>query len=88
MNDGRWEHEGCPERHITDRERVRCQFPVMKVYLWQNDMLMVFGWDGEQIAELQGRKTKKLINAIRKLSSEATTWNGFGADGPCEWNPK
>ena len=27
---------------------------IKSVYLWQNGMLMVFGEDGQQIAELQG----------------------------------
>ena len=23
-NDGRWTHEGCPERHVTSHERLQC----------------------------------------------------------------
>lgn len=58
---------------------------VAKTYLWQNGMAMVFGEDGEQIPELQGRATAELAEAIRKRSTPATEWIGWGEDGPAVW---
>lgn len=45
-----------------------------KVYLWQNDMVMVFDGAGEQIPELQGRLSAELVRKLEEASDGATSW--------------
>lgn len=58
---------------------------VSSVWLWRNGMVMVFGYDGKQIAELQGEATQERLQGIRLRSSPSTQWRGFDEDGPLEW---
>ena len=58
---------------------------VANVYLWANGMLMVFGHDGEQIPDLQGRDNPERRQAILARSDHRTKFNGLGNDGPCVW---
>lgn len=58
---------------------------VASVYLWKNEMVMVFGTDGEQIPELQGKADQDRIRAIQRRSTASTEWNGFGEEGPLTW---
>lgn len=60
---------------------------VSSVWLWANGTVMVFGHDGEQLPELQGRAEAGRLEAIRVRSTPATGWNGFGEDGPLLWRP-
>jgi hypothetical protein len=57
----------------------------MVAYRWTNGTVMVFGFDGQQIPELQGEATQERLEAIRQRSTPKTQWNGFGEDGPWEW---
>lgn len=63
------------------------RYDVKVAYRWENGLTMVFGWDGEQIPELQAPYTPELHAAIRDRASEATRWEGFGPEGPVEWLP-
>lgn len=58
---------------------------VSSAYLWANGMLMVFGEDGEQIPELQGKATPEKVRAIQRRATRTTEWVGFGEDGPAVW---
>lgn len=58
---------------------------VSSSYLWANGMVMTFDLDGEQIPELQGRRTPELAEAIRARSTAETEWIGWGEDGPAVW---
>lgn len=58
---------------------------VSSVWLWRNGMVMVFGDDGEQISELQGEVNAGRLEEIRRSSTPATGWFGFGEDGPLSW---
>lgn len=58
---------------------------VSSAYRWANDMVMVFGLDGEQIPELQGAYSDDLHGRIQQRSTSRTTWVGFGEDGPAIW---
>lgn len=58
---------------------------VRSTYRWANGMVMTFGWDGEQIPELQGPYSDELAAAIRRRSCSVTEWVGFGEDGPARW---
>ncbi len=58
---------------------------VSSAYLWANGMVMVFGEDGEQIPELQGKATPERVRAIQRRSTRDTEWIGFGEDGPAVW---
>lgn len=56
--------------------------PMVKaVYCFENQMLMVFGWDDQQIGELQGRRSEELLAAIRARSDERTTFEGLEGTG-------
>jgi hypothetical protein len=52
---------------------------VKRVIRWQNGMVMVFGTDGEQISELQGRysevKDRVLAAADDKTEFRYGVWN-------------
>lgn len=58
---------------------------VVTVYRWTNGMVMVFGSDGEQVPELQGKATPERLASIRARTTPDTRWHGFGEDGPLEW---
>lgn len=51
------DHE-CPEDEPKEPDVPKT------VYLWQNDMVMTFGEDGEQIVQLQGRVSEDLVKRI------------------------
>lgn len=59
--------------------------PVKACYCFQNGMLMVFGWDDQQIPELQGRRSEDLLKAIRARSDERTHFEGLSRAG-VDWN--
>lgn len=56
---------------------------VMAAYCWQNGMIMTFGHDGQQIGELQGRRTPELVKAILENSDENTKLEGL--ERPLVW---
>lgn len=56
---------------------------VIAAYCWVNGMVMTFGQDGEQIPELQGRRTPELIQEIIKHSDEETKFHGL--EKPLSW---
>ena len=55
----------------------------MAAYFWANGMVMTFGWDDQQIPELQGRRTPELIAKILAESDENTKLDGLNT--PCHW---
>lgn len=50
---------------------------VMATYLFPNGMVATFGWNGEQIPELQEPYSVDLHKKITLRSDEKTQWNGF-----------
>ena len=50
---------------------------VMATYRFPNGNVATFGYDDQQISELQGLYTKELHNKISLRSDEKTSWNGF-----------
>lgn len=58
---------------------------VVSVYLWQNGVVMVFDFAGEQIFELQGVRSDELEAKIRARATVETQWHGFPPDEPCLW---
>ena len=57
-------------------DEVKC-YTVRSVYLFDNNMVMTFGFDGQQIPDLQGPYTKELEEKIRENSGMMTEWFGF-----------
>ena len=57
-------------------DEVKC-YTVRSVYLFDNKMIMTFGFDGQQIPDLQGPYTKELEEKIRENSGMMTEWFGF-----------
>jgi hypothetical protein len=51
---------------------------VHKAFRMGNGMVAVFGFDGNQIPELQGKYTKLLHILITLRSNAGTEWHGFG----------
>lgn len=77
---------GALSRANGERRRDESR-QVASVFLWANGMVMVFGDDGEQIPELQGAATTPRLEEIRRASTPATAWFGFGEDGPLVAHP-
>ena len=50
---------------------------VANTYLFPNGMVCTFGYDDEQIFELQGRYSSELLAEIKKRSDDRTKWHGF-----------
>ena len=50
---------------------------VSNTYLFPNGMVCTFGYDDEQIFELQGRYSSELLAEIKKRSDDRTKWHGF-----------
>ena len=50
---------------------------VKATYKFSNGNVVTFGFDDEQISELQGMYSLELLNKIKNRSSENTIWNGF-----------
>jgi len=50
---------------------------VANTYLFPNGMIATFGYDDEQIPELQGRFSAELKAKIKERSDDRTKWNGF-----------
>lgn len=46
---------------------------------------MTFGWDGEQIPELQGAYTAELAAAVRANAGPETEFIGWPPDEPAVW---
>lgn len=45
------------------------------VFIFPNGMIAVTNKNGEQIPELQGEKTAKLLEKIKKRSDKLTEWS-------------
>ena len=50
---------------------------VMATYTFPNGMVVTFGYNDQQIPELQGVYTQELHDKIKQHSDERTSWNGF-----------
>jgi len=50
---------------------------VMATYRFPNGNVATFGYDDQQIVELQGRFTSELKEKIKERSDHRTQWNGF-----------
>jgi len=50
---------------------------VKATYLFPNGMVATFGYDDQQMPELQGQYTKELYEKIKQQSDEKTEWHGF-----------
>jgi hypothetical protein len=60
-------------------------YTVKSTYLFDNQMVMTFGFDGQQIPDLQGPYTKELEEKIRANSGMMTEWSGFGEASLLRW---
>lgn len=52
---------------------------VSRVYKFDNNMLIVFGPDGQQIPELQGECTPELFDKLKQHIDHETKLEGFNA---------
>ena len=50
---------------------------VMATYKFPNGNVATFGYDDQQIPELQGVYNKELHEKIKQHSDNRTSWNGF-----------
>jgi len=50
---------------------------VMATYRFPNGNVATFGYDDQQIPELQGVYSDELQNKINQRSDNRTSWNGF-----------
>jgi hypothetical protein len=50
---------------------------VMATYKFPNNHVITFGYDNNQIPELQGVYTPELYDKIKECSDDKTSWNGF-----------
>ena len=50
---------------------------VMATYKFPNGMVATFGYDDQQIPELQGVYSTELYEKIKQHSDSRTSWNGF-----------
>lgn len=50
---------------------------VKEVFLWSDNMVMTFGYDSQQIPDLQGEYSKELHKKIVDYSDDKTKWSGF-----------
>jgi len=57
--------------------KIKGKRKVKSAYRFPNGMVAVFGYDDEQIPELQGEYTDKLYQKIIRRSDDTTEFNGF-----------
>jgi len=50
---------------------------VKAAYQFENNMVLTFGYDEQQIPSLQGAFSEHLEEKIKKYSDEETSWSGF-----------
>lgn len=61
-----------------EKENISSQATlVMATYRFPNGNVATFGYDSQQIPELQGVYTTELHNKIKQHSDDKTSWNGF-----------
>jgi len=56
-----------------EKEKAR----VKAAFLFPNGNVAVFGYDDQQIPDLQGPFEKRMYRRIRRYSDESTRWYGF-----------